>query len=853
MVALSKKRGSFSSLVLLAVFVSILGLACFTEAQAQPVRDRVLSRVQVSEIEDCAIVSISFNYPVQATSVFPKDRGDHVRIELNLIDTGRIDGDALRSREELRPPSNRNAGIQEIRYTGDAPTGPELSILFTRNRYFDVKRGSDFRSLDIRVADNPVADACSGKAPKLKVSPEIDRTITRPSTKSILRSMPETLDENALYVLNLHSKQTEIKKSDLPDLKVFSTYAAYVTRFEKDGLAWNRLRIGFFKTRKEALNVATELKQAYPEAWIVKPPKDERETVVRAWLSDRGMDQKKKIPPAQSSLMEELPSNGDAAALVTQARALMAGGDYARAIQLLTKALIFEENNASPEAREMLGLAREKNGQLAHAKAEYSEYIKNYPEGEGAARVRQRLSALLTAGKEAPPELRGSLTGKRKPVTRMTASLSQFYQRDESILTLDQPNLVSDPDSQVNRNALVSGADVTASISNDRFDGSLRFSGTHTKDFLPEDNNDFGAVSALFIDIADRATRLAARFGRQTRSTGGVLGRFDGGLVSFDVTEEVRLNVVAGAPVIRSRNLFVDDSRHFLGASVDVNQFVKNLDTTVYFIHQKVGSLVDRQAVGLEMRYVDDHRSAFGLLDYDVFYGSLNLALFNGSWRLKDNTTFNVALDYRYAPSLMTIDALQGQGLETIDMLRGIFTDDEIYQIAEARAARIKTGSFTVSHPLSDKFQVNGSVTLSKMEPTIAAGGVEGQPGTGVEAFYSAQLLGTNLLMDGDLMMIGFRYDDMASAQRYVIDLNSRFRFNRTFRINPRLRFSKRNSTTVDQTQFTIKPSIRLNYIPTRFFQLDLEAGGEWIRTNNAFGSETIKGYFFIGGYRLDF
>lgn len=33
----------------------------------------------------------------------------------------------------------------------------------------------------------------------------------------------------------------------------------------------------------------------------------------------------------------------------------------------------------------MLGLARERNGQLAHAKAEYEEYLREYPNGEGAA------------------------------------------------------------------------------------------------------------------------------------------------------------------------------------------------------------------------------------------------------------------------------------------------------------------------------------------------------------------------------------------------------------------------------------------------------------------------------------
>ena len=53
------------------------------------------------------------------------------------------------------------------------------------------------------------------------------------------------------------------------------------------------------------------------------------------------------------------------------------------------------------EAQELLGLAREKNGQTAHAKAEYQRYLALYPDADGAARVRQRLAALLATGRQA--------------------------------------------------------------------------------------------------------------------------------------------------------------------------------------------------------------------------------------------------------------------------------------------------------------------------------------------------------------------------------------------------------------------------------------------------------------------
>ncbi|MFZ5619159.1 MAG: SPOR domain-containing protein [Pseudomonadota bacterium] len=832
--------------------LTLASLIAINLASAQPVSDRVLSRIRVNETEECAVVTIDFNFTVQAEAHFPEDHGDHVRIDLRPIEVGRVNG-AVNSREELRPPSSRRAGIQEIQYDGDAPTGPTLTVTFVGERYFRIEQGGDFRSVVMKISDSPVDETCSRAKPSLRGGPDAGPEQDRTASASVLHKAPETLDVNAVYALNLLSQQQPVTASKIAAAAPLDRYAAYSVRFERDGVIWHRLRLGFFATRAEAQQVKDELVAFYPDAWIVRAGEEERQSVYRAWLSARSAGARNLDLVPQSPPIEALPENADAAALVAEARAKIAAGDNARAIQLLTKATALEESKASPEARELLGIAREKNGQLAHAKAEYEEYLKRYPDGEGAARVRQRLSALLTAGKEAPPALR-----EGKPVgdwvSRLSASLSQYYQRDESIVTLEQPNIVPDPDRQVNQNALISGADITASVSNDRFDANMRFSGAHTKDFSGDDNS-YGSISALFFELADNVSRFAARVGRQTRSTGGVLGRFDGGLLSFDASDEVRVNVVGGVPVVRSRDLFIDEHRRFVGGSVDVNQVVKGLDATAYYIRQTVDDLIDREAAGLELRYTDERLSAYGLVDYDVIYDTLNLALFNSTLRLKDDTTINASFDYRYAPTLMTIDAFQGQGVETIDELRAQFgfTDEDIYYLAEERAARMKSGSFTVTHPFSPKLQVNAGVTLTSTEATIDAGGVPGQPGTGVEAYYLGQILATNLFADGDLVSLGFRFDDMASARRYVIDVNTRYPITNKFRINPRLRMARRDSTVAEQTQYTLKPSIRLNYIPSRRFQLELEAGGEWTQTDNLLDTETVKGYYVIGGYRLDF
>lgn len=831
---------------------TLLTGAFFIDANAQSIDDRVLSRVRVNETKNCAVATIYFNFPVQVTSVFPEESGDHVQIGLRAIELGRIDIGAFRSLEELRPPNSRVSDIQEIQYQGDVATGPVLSIAFKRDKYFMAEPGSDFRSLNIRIADRPIDEACFGKPAKTTKNNSVNG-LRGGQIDSDLFSTPAAIDTNAVYALNLNSSQKVINKNNLVNVPTLTKFAAYVTRYEKDGVTWNRMRLGFFKTKTDAQKSLDELKQYYPDAWIVRTTQNERETVYQMWLKERNRNDGKKQTASQASSPKDLPENSEVAGQIAEAQKLMSEGNYTRAIQILTKATTQDENQSTPKAREFLGLAREKNGQLAHAKAEYEDYLRRYPNGEGAKRIRQRLSALLTVGKKAPSELRETSENNSKYVKRINASFSQFYQRDESIVTLERPDLIPDPNKEINRNALISGADITASISNDRLDASLRVSGSHTHDFEKGGRGDFGTLSSLYLDIADVETRLSARLGRQSRSSGGVLGRFDGGLFSFDATENISVNIVGGAPVLRSRDLFIDKDRRFLGASVDVSDIFGHVDTTIYFIHQKVNDLVDRQAAGFELRYVDKFRTAYTLVDYDVFYGSLNLALFNGSWRLKDNTTFNLSLDHRNAPSLSTINAIQGQGVENISMLRSLYTDDELYTFAQARTAKATTGALTVSHPFSEKYQVNAGVTLSNIGATIDAGGVLGQPGTGTDAFYSLQFLGSSIFKQGDLATLGFRIDDVSTSRRYVIDLNTRYPFSKKFRVSPRIRLSQRDSLTADQTQFTVKPSLRLNYIPSRLFQFELDAGGEWTTTKNPLGSETLKGFNINIGYRLDF
>jgi hypothetical protein len=209
--------------------------------------------------------------------------------------------------------------------------------------------------------------------------------------------------------------------------------------------------------------------------------------------------------------------------------------------------------------------------------------LRRYPNGEGSEGVRQRLDGILTASGEAQ-RLRSSKaqSGGRDEAGgpprnggttwMVSGSASQFYIRDDSFRTLRDPSLPPNPNDDkdahlTHQNSLLSSFDLSAVWSNDQFKSKFRSSGTEEHKF--DDNREIASVAALFFETTVKQWDLMTRLGRQTRNTGGVVGRFDGGVVSWQANPNMRLNVVGGSPVERRADEPFKDDRYFYGASVD--------------------------------------------------------------------------------------------------------------------------------------------------------------------------------------------------------------------------------------------------------------------------------------------
>ena len=297
------------------------------------------------------------------------------------------------------------------------------------------------------------------------------------------------------------------------------------------------------------------------------------------------------------------------------AKVAMIDGNYSQAVRYYTKILRKAEGETKKQAQELLGLARERNDQLAHAKSEYKKYLNNYPLGPDAVRVRQRLAGLMTAAKKPKKRIvtvKKSKKIEEKPKWRIRnyGSYSNFYYRDQTL---------RDGKTRVNRNDILTNLNLNSRWINEDYDIRYKYSGMHQREFLSDEYSQ-NRLSTLSFEVRHNKSDLYAKIGRQTRHSGGVLGRFDGIHISYDIIPKIVINGVFGFPVESTKQTNIETEKKIYGVSANFGTFSEHWDYTAFFITQDHSGMIDRCAIGGEVRYFDPKKSFFSLLDYDVFF-----------------------------------------------------------------------------------------------------------------------------------------------------------------------------------------------------------------------------------------
>lgn len=778
-----------------------------------------------------AEVTVQFNCGVQYVSHEPSHNGDQLRVHIES--TGICNGVSplvSNVREMHRPANSDDANLVSVEYDGETNADSLLRFSFSEDVRYSVRPSGDDNSIVVRVFLEPEVVAAQPSA-------------SRETSKLV--AQPDVVQPK--FVINLESSRRPPAAADFPDIPAQPGKQYFYSETVIDGARWHRLRLGYFDTAQQAARALAEFRKTYPSAWVDRAIADTGDVrIAQSAVITTAVS--KPTTVAEAPTIDAADDKSKQAALMKDARRAMTAGEISRAVQIYTKVLQQRPNAYEEEAQELLGLARERNGQIAHAKAEYQRYLAIYPDSEGAVRVQQRLTALLTqSGTKTALAGNSMATGGAVPQKssdwNIRTFFTQFYRRDV--------NQVNDNDEVVSQSSVYSDINVDARRRGERFDFSTRLTAGYRSELLEDttsSGNDF-RLSYAYADLADSRSGLRGRIGRQSRSTGGVLGRFDGANLGYLLSDRVRFDAVAGKPVFSTAD-GVEDSRTFYGVSSNVGLFSDNLDVGVFFLQQDIEGITDRQVVGGEARYFSDNKSFWGMADYDLAFQELGSLFMQGSWRMPRLFTVSGMVDRRRSPFLSTGNALIGQFNVEFSDLVATMTEEELRQLALDRAASTTTITLGLSRALTPKLQLNFNASQSTVDATPGSGGV---PATeeSTYVYFSTDLVVSSLIAQGDVSIFGVRYADSNNTEVWSANIDTRFPIGRAFRINPRIRVDWRQIKSDLSEEWIFMPGIRMQYRWGKRLRLSLEAGRQYANRSLAEDDLNRESNFVNFGYQF--
>ena len=601
---------------------------------------------------------------------------------------------------------------------------------------------------------------------------------------------------------------------------------------------------------------------------------------------------------------EKTPSveeNSRADQLMAEGRKFLTKGENGDAILSFSEILSLPANKHTQDAKEYLGLARERSGQLDMAKNQYTEYLKLYPKTPKTNTVRQRLMTLNARLDQMERQLK---EGKRQQQAKVTGRLpGELFGRVAQLGYLAALK-TDDAQPELAQARVLSFLDVTRRWRDEDKDARLSFSGSNDADFQEGASRTFGSaqddvedeplkgigleqetrIRAAFAEYKGRKNKIHAVFGRQSVNSGGVLGRFDGMLLGYEVKKNISVYGVAGAPVDYQDHNKIQVNKPMAGGRVDFNKLNENWKASLYGIQQEVDGLLERRAIGGDVRYFFDKRIFYSLLDYDVSYKTVNFFTSHFGWQVNDKTKFDMHVDRRRSPVMLTSNALRGLGAEvdeqlksilTIDQLQAVLTEEQIRQRARDYTGHSELATMGLNRELATDLSMIANLTISRydlgkaqQEDALKEGelSVEEQKEILFNPFNNKnrditaalQLVKRNFFKPRDIILAGARVSDSPN--------NRRFSANATFRtpikdkwwldLRGRLMYTQQfdnPDTENDETgnSIRISPTVRTEYRLTKKMTFEMEGGADVNRSTPSTGN--LGWYFFNAGYRYLF
>ena len=401
------------------------------------------------------------------------------------------------------------------------------------------------------------------------------------------------------------------------------------------------------------------------------------------------------------------------------------------------------------------------------------------------------------------------------------------------------------------QDAILSDVSLVARRHGERFDFTTRASAGYSYDMLADGPGSQSRVTMLFAEFADRIAGWYARLGRQAGGSAGLMGTFDGMQAGYQLWPRLRVNGFFGFPVDSTR-AGPDSSRKFVGVSADVGTLANAWDLSFYAVDQQYSGVTDRQAVGTEVRYFRPGVTLVGLADFDIHYSTLNTALLLGTFALPARWTLNFNVDHRKSPGLSTRNAMIGQPVRRFDELFGMYSPQQIEQLALDRTSTSSMYSVGVSRPFGERWQWSLDASAMTLGSTRESGGVAATPSSGTDTAISTQALGYGLFGRGDVTSLGLQYQTGDSAEMLSLGVGTQLPIGQRWRVGPRLRLDQRKLESDRSTSFVYSPALRAE-MRGKHLTFEVEGGAEIGSRDVGTDSEDASRYYFSLGYRYDF
>ena len=804
------------------LWAALLTLSCASHAYGQLTHSRLVDVIDIDEHDNQVDITLQFSCSLHYSGHAPASEGAEIRLRL------RPDRDcgvasAAQAEGEIPPISGPQGIVASARL--DSALGGEvtLTLTFARPESFVLAQGASPTGMRVRLI------RARADKPRILVT---DRG-----------------DTASNFAVNLESQREPFAPEDVQRAGERLQTKIFVSTIEAGGEKWYRMRAGPFDQRSVAESVLRAAQKDYPRAWLAVGD-DSVTTDPNAAVPEP------PLPPVEPIGADPAMDPAERTQLFANARKALRERQYPDAIQMLTKLQRQPEFPQRAEAQELLGLTRERAGQFAQAKAEYEEYLRRYPNGPAAERVRTRLRILRSA--MVTPHGSGLDGVNTNRGWDLSGGATQLYRRDS--LEYSLPGAEPRVPTTVVENAIFTDIDLFARHTGERLDFSFRLNGGLEESFVPKHSEAVGEPSpdnrvrltTAFFDLDDKLLGWRARIGRQTSTADGIFGTFDGAMLQYQLLPGWTVRGTAGSPVLNAQD-DLETRRRFETLALDYGPELAHWNSSVYVTQETLDGLKDRQAVGTQWQYFVPGRSVVGYVDYDTQYRSLNAAVLLGTLQLPDRWLLTVDLERRNAPLLTTENALIGQvGIGSLIQLKQTYSTQQIQQLAQDRTPLLSSYIVSATKQLGERFQVMFDVFVTQESTTPASGGVESIPGTqGNDISYQVQFFGTALFSNADFHQLVLRYDHLATADATGVDYIARYPLVGAWRIGPRI-LVQRVVNDAGPIQYVYSPYAHIDW-QRNGRMVEIEAGTELGRNPQVLEIGNTTRLFVSIGYRVNF